>query len=312
MNSLMHWTRHKSSLFIFLLPLFFLLACGAFSLRSPLWVDLYAGEPESFDEMLQDLAGVQVVYLGELHTLPRHAAGQLQILRGLIAKDRPVALALEQMETYNQPALDHYARGEIDFAQLATSTRWAERWDNYARYRPLLEAAREAHAPIVALNARSEVIHEVGLKGLAGLTPALRRELPAEIQLNDPPYEKLLSLKLMVHASVDPPRLRRVVEAQIARDETMASSLAAFLQSERGHGRQAVVICGGGHVSYGLGLPARLRRRLPTVTDRIVYFSESGELTLSAKELAQSRPLRITHQDLRAINRPLADHAQIK
>lgn len=301
----------QSSRWILLLAAILLTsACGAFGWRAPVWVDLYAGEPAAYSDLIDDLASVQVAYLGEIHTLERHARGQLVILRDLAAKGRPIALALEQMEAANQRELDRYAAGEIDFEQLAQATHWGERWSNYRHYRPLLEAARTAKAPIVALNARNEVIREVGRKGLAGLTPPMRAELPREIQLDDP-YEKLLNLKLMVHAAVEPPRLHRVAEAQVARDEQMAEALAGFLQSERGRGRLAIVICGGGHVAYGMGMPARVRRRMPGVTDRIVYFSESGELKLSGSERAMARPVRNTHQDLRFIDRPIADYVQL-
>jgi uncharacterized iron-regulated protein len=163
----------------------------------------------------------------------------------------------------------------------------------------------------VALNARSEIIREVGRKGLAGLTPEERRELPEQIELNDPAYEKLLNMRLMVHAAVDAQRLHKVYEAQVARDEQMASALAQFLSSERRKGRQAIVVCGAGHVSYGMGTPARVRRRLPGVADRIVIFSESNELTLSPEEQAMARQVSVTHQDLRFINHPVADYVQV-
>lgn len=298
-----------SLILTFTFPL--LISCASRSPRPRLWVDLYTGEPAPFSEVLSDLSGARVIYLGEIHTLERHAEGQLRILRGLTTQGRPVALALEQMEFFNQAELDRYARGEIDFDQLARATRWSERWSNYERYRPLLEAARQAGAPLVALNARSETIREVGRQGLAGLAPQARGELPADIHLDDPLYEKLMNMKLMVHMSVDEKRLRKVYEAQVARDENMARSLADFLSGERGRGRIAVVICGGGHVSYGLGLPDRVRRRIPGIEDRIVLFSESGELELTEAERKMARPTGVTHQTLRFINRPLADYAQV-
>lgn len=303
--------RMGSWLSLLILGVAALTGCGTMRGHAPIWVDLDAGEPVPYAEMIADLAEVRVVYLGEIHTLQRHGEGELRILRSLIEKGRPVALALEQMEAFNQGELDRYARGEIDFEELAKSTQWAKRWSNYERYRPLLEAARQAGAPIVALNARSEIIRETGRKGLAGLSPEERRELPEQIELNDPRYEKLLNMRLMVHAGVDAQRLHKVYEAQVARDEQMASALAKFLGSERGKGRQAIVVCGAGHVSYGLGTPARVRRRMPGITDRIVIFSESNELTLSPEEQAMARQISVKHQDLRAIDRPIADYAQV-
>ena len=101
---------------------------------------------------------------------------------------------------------------------------------------------------------------------------------------------------MMVHASATPRTLRPMIEAQIARDEAMAEALAVFLKSEQGRGRKMLVLCGAGHVAYGLGLPTRLRRRLPDIQDRIVLFSESGEVRLSPEEKAQARAIEITHE----------------
>jgi uncharacterized iron-regulated protein len=103
-----------------------------------------------------------------------------------------------------------------------------------------------------------------------------------------------------------------MIEAQIARDEAMAEALVGFLRSPAGRGRAAVVLCGTGHVAYGLGLPARVRRRLPDARERIVLCSESGEVRLSEKEKAQARPIEITHQQLRDLRLPIGDYLWVK
>jgi uncharacterized iron-regulated protein len=277
------------------------------------WVDVYQGEPISYDDLLKDLATADVVYLGERHTVQRHHAIQARILADLAQKAIPLALGLEQMESWQQPELDRYNRGEIGFEQLAAATGWPKRWRNYEQYRPVLEAARKAKAPAVALNAKSETIRQVVRCGGVERIPAeARKDLPAEMRLQDPVYEKLLSLEMMVHASAAPQSLRPMIEAQIARDEAMAQALAAFAKSASGHGRKMIVVCGSGHVAHGQGMPSRVRRRLPGVRDRIVLLSESGEVRLSPEEMAQVREIEITHEQLREIKQPLADYLCVK
>ncbi len=117
---------------------------------------------------------------------------------------------------------------------------------------------------------------------------------------------------MMVHVSATPQTLRPMIEAQIARDEAMAEALATFLESEQGRGRKVLVLCGAGHVAYGLGLPTRVRRRLPDIKDRIVLFSESGEVRLSPEEKAQARAIEITHEQLRELRQPIADYLWVK
>ena len=116
----------------------------------------------------------------------------------------------------------------------------------------------------------------------------------------------------MVHMSATPETLRPIREAQICRDEMMASVLCSFLQSEKGQNRRAVVLCGAGHVSYGLGMVSRVRRRLPGIKDRVIVLSQSGDLELSPEEEAMARDIEITHEQLRAVNQPVADYLHVR
>jgi uncharacterized iron-regulated protein len=280
--------------------------------RPSLWIDVYRGEPAPYQAVLDDLAQVRVVYLGERHTLQRHHALQTRILADLAARNVELVVALEQLEAQHQPALDRYNRGEIDFDRLAELTGWADRWRNYQQYEPILEAARKVGAPVIALNARRETIRRVVLEGGVSKLPAeARDDLPADMHLDDPAYEKLLGLVMQVHMAATPERMRPMIEAQIARDEAMAATLAAYLKSPEGEGRTAVVICGAGHVSYGLGTPDRVRRRVPEVNERIVLLSESGDVELTPAEEAASRKIELSHQQLRAIDRPIADYLHV-
>ncbi len=295
----------------------FITPCVAFATeddgRPSFWIDLYRGEPVAYEDMLDDLAGARVIYLGECHDLERHHDIQTRIIADLGQRSLPLVLGLEQMEFFQQSSLDRYNKGEISFDQLAEETRWSKRWRNYRQYRSVLEAACKFGAPILALNARSETIRQIARSGgLDKINHQARRELPADIRLGDPLYEKLLNLRMMVHVCASPERLRPMVEAQIARDEAMASVLCSFLKSEQGKNRTAVVLCGSGHVAYGLGTATRVRRRLPGARDRIILLSESGDAKLSPEQRAMAREINITHEQLRAINRPIADYIHVK
>jgi uncharacterized iron-regulated protein len=298
----------------------FLLVCAASALaeenapqeRFSIWIDACSGEPLPYEDVLDDLATARVVYLGERHTLKRHHAIQARIVGDLAKKGLPLLLGLEQMEAPCQETLERYCRGEIDFDQLAEQTKWAERWSGYEQYREILEAARTAGIPILALNARAETIRQVARSGgLDGLDAQSRSELPAEVWLDDPAYENVLTLVMPVHKAATPERMRPMLEAQMCRDEAMAATLCSNLSSEEGSGRTAIVLCGAGHVAYGLGTPDRVRRRLPEVKDRIVLLSASGDVKLSERQKAMSRPIRITHDQLRQIGRPVADYLHV-
>lgn len=280
--------------------------------RSSLWIDFFRGEPVGYGDVLDDLAGADVVYLGEYHTVKRHHDIQRRIVADLARRNKSWVLALEQLESFRQPEVDRYNRGEIDFDQFAEAVEWPRRWKNYKQYQPVVEAARKAKIPVLALNARSETIRQVARSGgLDRMDPKARRELPANIWLDDPTYRKRLTLQMMVHMVANPESLRPMIEAQIARDEAMASALCSYLKSEAGRGRSAIVLCGVGHVAFGQGTASRVRRRLPDIKERIILFSASGDVVLSAHDRAVSRPITITHEQLRQIDRPIADYLHV-
>jgi len=277
--------------------------------RCSFWIDLLSGEPISEKELFDDLATVRVIYLGERHTVQRHHDLETRVVTELAKRGVRLVLGLEPMEALHQPVLDRYAKKQLSFDQLAEASQWSKRWRGYEQYKPVLEAALQAQALILALNARFETIRQIARSGgVERLDPSLRRELPAAMQLKDPAYERLLRLQMMVHASASPERLRPMVEAQIARDEAMAFVLASLLESPAGQGRTAVVVCGSGHIDYGLGTPARVRRRMPGVKDRIVLLSESGDVELTPEERAMARPITISHDQLRELDRPIGDY----
>ena len=202
--------------------------------RPLLWIDACEGEPAEYAQVVEDLGKARVVYLGERHTLQRHHDTQARLIADLAQRRRPsLVVALEPLEASQQPSIDRFNRGEIDFDGLAAAIDWAKRWPSYQQYRPVLEAARKAKAPVIGLSPSPEVIRAVVRSGgVDRLDAKLRKQLPAEMDFKDPVYEKLLAAQLMVHMAASPERLRPMIEAQIARDEAMSAALADYLRSD--------------------------------------------------------------------------------
>lgn len=278
--------------------------------RCEIWVDLYRGEPVTYDDMFEDLLGAGVIYLGERHTLDRHHAAQEKIISDLAANDVRVAVGLEMLPVDVQPILDLYNSGDITFEEFADSVGWAEIWDNYEDYRDAIEAGHNAGTPVLALNARRELAREVAMNGLDSLDAEWAAKVPEGVNTEQPDYarELLRVMMVMAHATGQADMMRRMFEAQVIKDEVMADAIARFMNSPEGENRTVVVLCGAGHISYGYGIPSRVRSRVPNVVDRIVVLSESGDVVLSEREKAMARMIEITHAELRENTVPFADY----
>jgi len=276
-----------------------------------MWVDAVEGEPVGFTNVLEDISHARVIYLGEIHSIPRHHELELEVLEGLAGRGLSLVLAMEQFEAFNQPALDRFNSGTLDLDGLISETKLPKRWTGYTNYLPLLRAARSNQILVLALNARAETIRAISRRGLVNLPPEERSSLPLEIITNDPSYQRWLNKVLSVHMAFDPNQLEAAFQAQVARDETMAERLAQFLGSPLGQNRTALVVCGSVHCQYGLGTPARVSRRLPGISQRIVLFSESGDLRLTEQERRQSRSIEVSHEFLRELGHPSGDYFHI-
>ncbi len=282
--------------------------------RCEIWIDLYSGEPVTYEDMLEDLTKARVIYLGERHTLERHHNLQEKIIGDLASRGVEVAIGLEMLPVDLQPALDRYNGGELAFDDFAEEVAWGKIWDNYEQYRPAIEAAHEAGAPVLALNARRELTREIARNGIDGLAPEWAEKVPEGVDTDQPDYERelLRVMMVMAHATGQSDMMKRMFEAQVIKDEIMADAVARFIASPEGENRTVVIICGAGHVSYGYGVPSRVRSRVPDIVDRIIVFSESGDVVLSEQEQAMARALEITHAQLRENRVPFADYLHAK
>jgi uncharacterized iron-regulated protein len=87
------------------------------------WIDLSLGEPLPYDAVLHDLAQARVIHLGARHTLQRHHDLRAKSVTDLAAKGVKFVLGLEQLETFQQPLVEHYNFRQFDFDTLAKATR---------------------------------------------------------------------------------------------------------------------------------------------------------------------------------------------
>ncbi len=275
-----------------------------------MWIDVLKGEPVSFKEIVKDLEGVKVVYIGETHTIRRHHEIQESLIKALCGAGKKILLGLEQMESINQVHLDRY-NNKIDFETLAANTDWEKRWSNYRDYRNVLETVKSCGGRVIALNAQLETIRAVARDGLS-LHIEKKTLLPHIALYPDALYEAYLQKIMNVHGFMHHPKmLKNMVDAQIVRDEAMAQNLNYHMKKEEHREYLSVVLAGSGHVSFGMGIPDRLRKRFPGIRDRIVLVSESGDLHLDARNRPIAREIELSHEDLKAIGRPLADYIHI-
>lgn len=220
------------------------------------------GKLLSRDDLLETLADVDLVCIGENHDNPHDHYAQLSLLQGLLRlaaySGREVAVGFEMVQLPYQSVLDDWGAGKIDDDELLSGVEWDKRWRfDFNLYRPIFELGRRSSATLLALNARSELTRKIAREGLRGLSDEERAELP-ELDLDDSAHRAWFHSMMREHPAPHA-GMRRMYAAQVTWDETMAATAAKWLD-KRTPARQLVVIAGAGHCQHA-AIPARVARR---------------------------------------------------
>jgi uncharacterized iron-regulated protein len=232
-------------------------------------------------QILQSLRSANITYLGEIHDSTTDHQDQLTILQDLRQKGPKLAIGLEMFQKPFQGALDRYLAGQISETELQAQSeyqkRWGFPWENYA---PLLRLAKEQRIPVIALNTPTEITRKVAKQGLASLQGDDLKYIPplAEIDRSNTAYRDRIFASYRQHqlqATTNSKSFDRFYEAQLLWDETMAATAATFYRQNPQS--RLVIIAGQAHISYGHGIPSRLRRRLSdlkTVQKSVILSSD--------------------------------------
>ncbi|NJR66376.1 MAG: ChaN family lipoprotein [Leptolyngbyaceae cyanobacterium CRU_2_3] len=223
------------------------------------------GDRLSPDQVLHDLAQSTVIYLGETHDNPADHQAQLQIIQALQQRHSQLAIAMEMFQRPYQESLTQYLAGHISETELLQQTQYEQRWGfPWQYYAPIVQFAKAQQLPIIALNTPSEVTRQVAQTGLDSLSPEALQWIPplSEIDLNHAAYrQRIQEVFNSIHQGHSfSGNFDYFFQAQVLWDETMADSIASFLNTHPGY--HVVVLAGQGHIIYGDGIPSRVARRL--------------------------------------------------
>jgi len=232
-------------------------------------------------QLLDKLAQLNVVYLGETHDRAADHQAQLEILQTLHQKQPRLIIAMEMFQRPYQVALDRYLKGEISEAELVEQSQYKTRWGfDWELYAPILRFAKAQQLPVIALNTPSEVTRKVARQGLESLSPAERRFIPplSAIALGPDAYRQRLQdvFEAIHQGKTNSVNFDYFFQAQVLWDETMAERIAQVQQQNPD--ALVVVLVGQGHLFFGDGIPQRVARRRPMVKQATVLLNPAEEV----------------------------------
>ena len=232
---------------------------------------IFSKNIESTQGITKGLEGHRVVYLGEKHDQEGIHQAQLRVIKKLSRKER-LAVGMEMFQRPFQGIIDSYLQGKISEKEFLRKTEYFKRWTfNYHFYRPIIEFCKENRIPVIALNLPSEISKKIARKGISSLSQEERKAIPDKLDFTNELYKRYLKKIYANHNQGEIDNFENFFQAQIAWDETMAQSITNYLKNHPDH--NMVVLVGGGHVEYGYGIPSRVEKRLPEITQVKALFN---------------------------------------
>jgi uncharacterized iron-regulated protein len=226
--------------------------------KEPLAVDM--SSVKTLSDVINDISGRKIIYIGEFHDVFAHHAVQLDIIRGLYRMNKDIAIGMEMFQRPFQKTLDDYIEERIDEKEFLKKTEYFKRWRfDYNLYKPILDFAKSNMIPLLALNMEREIIEKVSKDGIDSLSRGDRKSIPSEMDFSDLKYRERVRWAFKMHKDWEEKNFDHFFQSQVLWDETMAQSADVFLKDNKD--RQMIVIAGQGHLEYGSGIPKRTYRR---------------------------------------------------
>jgi uncharacterized iron-regulated protein len=247
-------------------------------------VETATGSTVPFSSLIGRAALADVIFFGEQHDDPETHFLEFALLEGLGQRHAQVVLSLEMFERDVQSDLDRYLAGTLSEADFLAAAR---PWPRYATdYRPMVQLARARGWRVIAANIprpMATAISRRGMRALDTLSTLERQRAAAQLicPSGTDAYYRRFAAEMSGHsAGGGPPTASdsaaaqamtlRFYEAQCAKDETMAESIAReFMRSSR---RTEIVlhVNGAFHSDFGQGTAERVRRRLPDMRTLLI------------------------------------------
>ncbi len=230
------------------------------------------GAPVTFDEMLADLSGCRVVYVGEIHTDTVHHEIQREILQGLLRVHPRVAVGMEMFDFTYQIVLDQWSAGQLTQEAFLEKTHWYANWRfDFTLYQPILDLIREKGLPLFGLNIPFHIPPKVRIGGIDSLLGCDRQDLPRHIDTSNAAHRTYLETIFKAHTFHGEANFDFFYQAQCVWEDTMAASIARNLDDWL-----MLVLAGNGHIVHKFGIPERAFN-LTGAPYRTVYLAPAGE-----------------------------------
>jgi uncharacterized iron-regulated protein len=230
-------------------------------------INTQSSRPVDFESLLKDVSTYDVIYLSEKHDNPEQHHIQQRVIHSLIETGLNPTIGFEFFSMDNTPDLLNFVdSGKVSHskkiekiieADLRKKLKWDTQSDQMWRYYyDLLSIAKKENLQVAGIDLPNTLKKRITRKGIKGITP-IEKELIFSTQLTDEAYKDyMFSIFKAVHCGMGHGKMQaRLYDTWVARNDKMAHSITRLYKHGKG---PIVIIIGGGHTEYGLGVIDRV------------------------------------------------------
>ena len=236
-----------------------------------------------FKSLIKDISTYDVIYLSEKHDNPDQHHIQQKVILSLIETGLNPTIGFEFFSMEDTPDLLNFVdSGKVSHskkiekiieADLRKKLRWDSQSDKmWGYYFNLLGIAKEKNLPVAGIDLPNTLKRRITRKGITGITP-IEKEQVFSTNLSDETYKDyMFSIFKAVHCGMGHGKMQaRLYDTWVARNDKMAHSITRLYKHGKG---PIVIIIGGGHTEYGLGVINRVAAIDKTIKQVNIALSE--------------------------------------
>lgn len=228
-------------------------------------------ESVTYEDLIEDLAEVRIVYVGENHRDAHHHEIQLKIIQSLFKRNPDLIVGMEMFDKSYQPVLDQWSRGVLDEKAFLKQTHWYANWKyDFGLYKEILVFIKKENIPMVGLNIPFHLPSKIAIGGIDSLTADEKIFLPESVDTTHPEHRAYVKKVFDSHRIKGREDFENFYAAQCVWEDVMAEAVARHLLD-----RQMIVLVGNGHIIKKFGVPNRAFSRTK-VPFRTVYPARIG------------------------------------
>lgn len=242
----------------------------AHPLINRIW-DTRAQQPATMAGLERSLQDARYLLLGEVHDNSTHHRIRHDLIAALIRAGRRPAIAMEQFDREQQPAIDRaIAEAPRDAERLRIVSSFNDQGWSWPDYAPIISLALDAGLPLLAANLSRDQAFRIATSNAS----AILGERTLKTLGLDKPFPPAAQHKLERviddgHCGKAPATiLPGMIAAQRARDAVMAQIIAKHAETG------AVLVAGNGHVRRDFGVPFYLQAQSAPTAIIAVGFIE--------------------------------------